>query len=300
VQRVLEGTAIAYRMGGDEFCVLGAPDRNGGGAAIAERAAEALSDKGKGFEIGCSYGVASLPQEASTASDALRLADQRMYERKAGRVSASRQSTNVLLKVLSEHSPGLHEHISEVAQLSTMVGEHLGLPEPEVKRIELAAQLHDIGKVAIPETILNKPGPLDGDEWNFMQRHTEIGERIISAAPSLAHAGELVRAHHEHYDGSGYPDGLAGEEIPIGARIISVCDAFGAMIKKRPYSDAVEVAEAIAELRRCAGTRFDPRIVQTFCELIQPAQSPPHRPGAAVGLGASPIEGQLSSTVEER
>jgi diguanylate cyclase (GGDEF)-like protein len=268
VRRALEDSATAYRMGGDEFCVLAATDASGG-AVIARRAATALSEKGEAFTIDCCYGVANLPREASAASDALRLADQRMYEGKAGRVSASRQSTDVLLELLSEHSPGLREHIGEVAQLATMVAHSLGLSESEVERIELAAELHDVGKVALPETILNKPGALDDDEWSFMQRHTEIGERIINAAPSLAHAAELVRAHHENYDGSGYPDRLAGEEIPIGARIIAVCDAFAAMIKKRPYSDAIEVADALAEVRGCAGSRFDPRIAKLFCELIE-------------------------------
>jgi two-component system cell cycle response regulator len=283
LRRALDGSATAYRMGGDEFCVLAATDA-AGGAAIAGRAANALSETGEAFAIDCAYGVASIPREASAASDALRLADQRMYENKAGRVSASRQSTDVLLKVLSEHSPGLHEHIGEVAQLAVLVARSLGLSESEVERIELAAELHDVGKVAIPETILNKPGPLDADEWDFMRRHTEIGERIINAAPSLAHVAGLVRAHHESYDGTGYPDQLAGEEIPIGARIIAVCDAFGAMIKKRPYSDAIEVADALAEVRRCAGSRFDPSIAPLFCELIEH----PERTPEMAGSGASP------------
>jgi len=108
---------------------------------------------------------------------------------------------------------------------------------------------------AIPEEILNKPGPLDEEEWEFIRRHTEIGERIITAAPSLAHTAELVRSHHERYDGNGYPDRLAGKDIPLGASIIAVCDAFGAMTKERPYSDAIAV-RALAELRRCSGSHF--------------------------------------------
>jgi len=268
LKRALEGSATAYRMGGDEFCVL-APADVSGGAAIARRAANALREKGEAFAIDCCYGVANLPKEAAVPSDALRLADQRMYERKAGRVSASRQSTDVLLKVISERSPGLHEHINEVAQLSGMLARHLGLPEGEVRRIQLAAELHDIGKAAIPETLLNKPGPLDEEEWEFIHRHTEIGERIVTAAPSLAHTATLIRSHHERYDGSGYPDGLAREEIPFEASVIAVCDAFGAMTKERPYSDAITVAEALAELRRCSGSQFHPRVVRAFCQLIE-------------------------------
>jgi len=279
LRRALAGSAVAYRMGGDEFCVLAATDTSGG-AAIARRAASALSEKGEAFAIDCAYGVANLPREVSSASDALRMADQRMYERKAGRVSASRQSADVLLKVLSEHSPGLHQHTSEVAQLARLVAQSSGLAESEVKRIELAAELRDVGKVAIPDTILNKPGPLDDEEWAFVRRHTEIGERIVAAAPSLAHAAELVRSHHEHYDGGGYPDKLAGEDIPLGSSIIAVCEAFGAMTKERPYSDAISVAEALAEVRRCSGSQFHPRVARAFCELIEHPEEAPDMAGS--------------------
>jgi two-component system cell cycle response regulator len=228
-----------------------------------------MSEHGEAFTIGCSYGVATLPHDAASAPDALRVADQRMYDYKQARSSASRQSTDVLLKVLSEYSPDLHADTGVVSQLATMTAERLGLPEHEVKRIEMAAQLHDIGKVAIPETILDKPGPLNDEEWEFMRRHTEIGERIVTAAPSLAHAADLVRSSHERFDGNGYPDRLAGEDIPFGAAIIAVCDAFHAMTSGRPYSARVSVPEALAELRRCSGSQFDPRVVPAFCELVE-------------------------------
>jgi diguanylate cyclase (GGDEF)-like protein len=268
LQKAIGGSASAYRMGGDEFCVLATADASAA-AAIATRAVNALSETGEAFMINCAYGVANLPREASSRSEALHLADQRMYERKAGRPSALRESTDVLLTVLGERSPGLIEHVGEVAQLSSMLAQRLGLSEAEVNRIRLAAELHDIGKVAIPDAILNKPGPLDEAEWEFIRRHTLIGERIITAAPSLAHSADLVRSHHERFDGGGYPDRLAGEEIPFGAAIIAVCDAFGAMTKQRPYSEAITVAEALSELRRCSGSQFHPHIVRAFCELIE-------------------------------
>jgi diguanylate cyclase (GGDEF)-like protein len=282
LSRAVKGSGVAYRMGGDEFCVLASGDQRRG-AAIARQAAAALNEKGEAFAIDSSYGVANLPGEASTASDALRLADQRMYELKAGRVSASRQTTDVLLKVLSERSPGICEHTSEVARLSSLLATRLKLPEAERKRIELAAELHDIGKVAIPEAILSKPGPLDEEEWGFIHRHTEIGERIVTAAPSLAYTAELIRAHHERYDGRGYPDRLNGEEIPLGASIIAVCDAFGAMTKQRPYSDAISVAEALAEIRRCSGSHFPPTVAEAFCELIAEPYSDSTSPSPARG-----------------
>jgi HD-GYP domain-containing protein (c-di-GMP phosphodiesterase class II) len=128
--------------------------------------------------------------------------------------------------------------------------------------------LHDIGKLAIPEPILAKPGPLDDDEWVFIRNHPLIGERIVRAATSLAPASELIRWTHERYDGTGYPDGLRGDEIPIGSRIIAVCDAFDAMLSERPYSPARSVAAALEELQRHAGTQFDPTAVSAFCDLI--------------------------------
>jgi diguanylate cyclase (GGDEF)-like protein len=270
LQRALGGSATGYRMGGDEFCVLASNDV-GGGAAVAGRAASALSEKGEAFTIGCSYGVVSLPTEVATAEEALRTADKRMYEIKTGRTSASRQSTDVLLKALSERDPGLGDHFDHVMRLAVATANTMGLPEHEVKRIELAAQLHDIGKVAIPDSILNKPGPLAADEWDFIRRHTEIGERIVIAAPSLAFTAELIRSSHERYDGTGYPDRLAGDEIPLGARIISVCDAFGAMTTTRAYSDAVGELDALDELRRCSGAQFDPDVVTAFCKAISEA-----------------------------
>src|SRR6202011_3473920 len=121
-----------------------------------------------------------------------------------------------------------------------------------------------IGKVGIPDTILNKPGPLDAEEWAFMRNHTLVGERIIAAAPALAQPAELARWSHERYDGDGYPDGLAGEAIPLGASIIAVCDAFDAMTSTRPYGAAISVADATSELRRCSGSQFHPGVVSAF------------------------------------
>jgi response regulator RpfG family c-di-GMP phosphodiesterase len=130
-----------------------------------------------------------------------------------------------------------------------------------------AAELHDIGKVAIPDAILGKPGPLEPDEEAFMRRHTVIGESIIAEAPALREVAALVRASHERWDGTGYPDGLAGHAIPLGARIVSVCDAYSAMRQKRPYGAVLGEEEALDELRRGAGSQFDPALVAAFCVL---------------------------------
>ncbi|MGO9750520.1 MAG: HD domain-containing phosphohydrolase [Solirubrobacteraceae bacterium] len=267
LRRALDGSSVCYRMGGDEFCVLVTAGEKAA-KAVARRAARALSEQGEAFSVSCSFGTALLPREAHSASDALRLADKRMYEQKLAHASVSRESTTLLLQMLGERNPDLIERASVVAELAVATAQELGLAETEIARIELAAKLRDVGKSAIPDMILNKPGPLDDEEWVFMRRHTQIGARIISAAPSLAGAAELVRSHHEWYNGKGYPDLLAGDAIPVGAQIIAVCDAFGAMISDRAYRSSLSEQEALDELNRCAGTQFSPPVVRTFAKLM--------------------------------
>ena len=263
-----DGLGTPYRMGGDEFCVLARLDDRDE-ESIARIGAGALTESGAEFDVGCSYGLAALPSEATSPEAALTLADRRMYAQKhAGRASVSRQTTDVLLKVLSEQSSELGHHIDGVARLAQLTALRLGLDAQDVHRIRLAAELHDVGKTAIPAEILNKKGPLDEEEWRFMRRHTLIGERIIMAAPALAPTARLVRSSHERIDGTGYPDQLAGDDIPLGSRIVSVCDAFDAMVSERPYSKAIPVADAMAELRRCSGTQFDAEIVRAFAALV--------------------------------
>jgi hypothetical protein len=137
----------------------------------------------------------------------------------------------------------------------------LGLSGQALDHVRQVAEPHDVGKVAVPSAILDKPGPLDPQEWTFIARHTIIGERILAAAPALRGVGRLVRASHERYDGGGYRDGLCGDDIPLGARIAAVCDAYDAMTTDRPYRAAMSQANALAELGRCAGSQFDPAVV---------------------------------------
>jgi diguanylate cyclase (GGDEF)-like protein len=270
--RAVAETGMAYRMGGDEFCVLAWIEANDA-EAFAQRGGESLMESGEAFEIGCSYGFALAPAETSTSEEALQLADRRMYADKAGRSSASRQSADVLLEVLNERSLDLREHIQGVATRASLTAERLGFPDHEVSRIGLAAELHDVGKAAIPDTILRKPGPLDPSEQRFIRSHTIIGERILLAAPSLAPLAGLVRSSHERFDGKGYPDGLGGAAIPRGARVIAVCDAFDAMRAGRPYREAVSEVDARDELRRQAGSQFDPAVVDAFLAVVE-AQPP--------------------------
>ena len=258
------GTGAAYRMGGDEFCVF---SRLSGelGRAMVRRAVNALSAQGEGFTVGASHGMVMLPFEAETPSEALQLADRRMYARKASRrTSPGMQSAAALMELLAHRSPDLRPHSANVAGLCELVGQRLGLDDEELAPLLVAAPLHDIGKAAIPDAILNKEGPLDDEEWSFIRRHTLIGDRVLRAAPALTNAATLVRHSHERWDGKGYPDGLSGEDIPIGARIIAVCDAYDAMTSERPYSGPLRSDEALAELTREAGMQFDPAVVDAF------------------------------------
>ena len=181
----------------------------------------------------------------------------------------AREALGLLLRVLDEHSPGVIEDLNRIGHLATDTARMLGMPGKEVERTELAARLHDVGKLAIPDAILSKPGRLDAGEWEVMRTHAAIGARIVASAPTLAGTAELILHHHEHWDGGGYPEGLAGTEIPLGSCVIGVCAAFVAMMAHRPYSDAITVEEALAELRRCAGTQFHPAVVEVFCALVE-------------------------------
>ncbi len=203
-----------------------------------------------------------------------------MYANKSsGRSSAGTQSRDVLVTALRERQPELHAHLSDVAGYAAKVAAELEMSAEQRDEVIRAAQLHDTGKMAIPDALLNKPGPLDEEEWEFMRRHTVIGERIIAAAPALGPVALLVRSSHERWDGKGYPDGLAAEQIPLGSRVVAVCDSYEAMVAARPYGEQRTPAEAKAELERCAGSQFDPAVVAAFLAATK-AELSPDRAGA--------------------
>ena len=262
--------ARVYRLGGDEFCVL-APLAGASLRTAVAAARDALTQRGDGFAISAAHGVALIPDDATTPDGAMLVADARMYARKTlGRQSAGSQSVDVLVRALAERSSGLGDHVSGVAALADRVGRRLGLDDPDRGRVRRAALLHDLGKIAIPDSILDKPASLDVAEREFIRRHTLIGERILRAAPALEPIAPLVRSSHERWDGTGYPDGLAGEDIPLGARIIFVCDAFEAMTSpRRPYHAPISREAALAELSACAGTQFDPRVVRVVTDIVR-------------------------------
>jgi diguanylate cyclase (GGDEF)-like protein len=268
----------AFRLGGDEFCLLLHGSFQREDAKIASCRA-ALSERGSGFAVTASCGVVALPEDADSVGAALNLADERMYADKSstGRSTRARAQSltmqqQVLMQLLNEREPDLHQHVRDVGLLATAIGRSYDLDSEQLDELCRAAELHDLGKLAIPDRILDKPERLSEAEWRLMRQHTIIGERILGAAPALRPVARLVRSSHERWDGGGYPDGLSGRAIPLGSRIIAVCDAFDAITSERAYSAARSSKEALAELRRHAGSQFDPEVVERLCEVLERPQ----------------------------
>jgi diguanylate cyclase (GGDEF)-like protein len=274
-----------YRIGGDEFVIATA---SGSDVRVIKAAQAALSESGLGFRIGCSVGSTRIIA-GNTLEQALHVADQRLYadKRSGTRRDARTEVKDVLLQVLAEQNGNLVDHLDHVALFAWSTAIRLDLPTEQADRARLAAELHDIGKAAIPNSILNKPGPLDHQERRYMQRHSEIGERIVAAAPTLREIAPIIRSAHERVDGTGYPDGLRLDQIPICSRIIAVVDAYDAMTTDRPYQQAMSSEDAVAELDRNAGTQFDATVVTAFTSVLAesslPARAAPTPPSGSRG-----------------
>jgi HD domain/GAF domain len=166
-----------------------------------------------------------------------------------------------LVRAVDMRDGSTGRHSESVGALARRVGERLGMGGSQLWLLELGARLHDVGKIGVPDAVLNKPGPLAPSEWELMRRHAELGAEMVAKVPGLEPVAPLVRAHHERWDGHGYPDGLRRGAIPLASRVIAACDAFQAMTAERPYRAALEVETALAELSAGAGTQFDPAVV---------------------------------------
>ncbi|MBB4663086.1 bifunctional diguanylate cyclase/phosphohydrolase [Conexibacter arvalis] len=255
----------AYRMGGDEFCVLLGPDATTTPAELAAGAAQ----RGDGFTVTAAYGAVALPREADDAVAALRLADERMYAHKRDDSARGEPVVAALTAVIAAHDPQLHRHAEAVARLADATAAALGLDADERRLVRHAALLHDLGTLALPAGATAEPGPLADDEEAFVERHTVFGERMIAATPALRRVATVVRASRERWDGSGYPDRLAGTAIPRAARIVFACHAFDAIVGDRPHAPARTRAEAVEIMRRCAGSSFDPAVVEALAGAVE-------------------------------
>jgi diguanylate cyclase (GGDEF)-like protein len=258
----VEPHGSAYRLGGDEFCALVSPGALGVGA-IAASARAALREQGQGFTVTASLGVVVLPIEAQSPRRALQIADERLYRDKSdGRSSGPGEAAHQALAEALDVRTG--DGFGEVAMLARATGRALGLAGSGLEVLMRAAELRDLGTVAVPEAILAKQGALDQDELGFVEQHSLVAERLLSTAPALAPVGRLVRASGESWDGSGYPDGLAGEQIPLGARIVATCESFHTLTEVEGLSSE----EAVTALRKDAGRRLDPAVVEVIASLV--------------------------------
>lgn len=295
LRELVRGGDVVGRTGADELAVLMPGAGLDGARGVAERLVAALELDGP---VTVSVGIAV--DTGATELDGLLADAAAVLERarragggrvgipgRAGRAESEaaepgRGAIGALALTLAERAPEIGEHAEQVVALAGAVARRLGALPDDTERITAAALLHDIGKVAVPDGILNKPGPLTTDERRIMHEHPVVGERILRAVPGLGPVARIVRHAHEHVDGRGYPDGLIGESIPLGSRIVAVCDAFDAMTRDRPHRAAMSRSEAVAELLACAGSQFDPRVVDALVAHLEQGHPSDYAARAAV------------------
>lgn len=266
------------RTGGDEFAIL-MPNTDGDTAysilkkiqdAIKEFVGKAKNDR---FTHSISLGFATRRTMNEDINHTIKTAEEYMYQRKLLEHSSSHSAIVASIKAtMLEKSHETEEHAERLVKLTRAMAAQLGLPQSDQDRLELLATLHDIGKVGISDQILTKPGKLSDTEWVEMKRHPEIGYRIAVSSPELIPVAENILCHHERWDGKGYPQGISGESIPMLARLLAVADAYDAMTEDRAYRKAMPHEMAVEEIKRNAGSQFDPRIVAAFLEVVQKKQ----------------------------
>ena len=305
VLNAVAGQENAYRYGGDEFAVLLPETDHEKTLGIAERLRRTVQGKVGSEGIRVSLGVASSPDWAATMDELIYGADVAMYWAKsegknrvgdwaklvqrrndgvlpwyaADRAVHAPDVVNALGAALSAKDPATSAHTGRCSWWAGKLADELGLSEQDQSIVRLASLLHDVGKLAVPDEVLFKPGPLNEDEWVQMRKHSTAALNIFGQIRSLTAVTPSVVHHHEHFDGSGYPDGLAGEEIPVASRILLVTDAFDAMTNDRPYRKAMPVKAAVEELERNSGGQFDPIAVEAFLRILTRDGAQPLRSG---------------------
>jgi HD-GYP domain-containing protein (c-di-GMP phosphodiesterase class II) len=260
------------RVGGDEFAFAVPGAGLADGQKVAERLRDALASR-----VAISTGVGAFPANGVDAGEVLRHADQELYTAKQGERPAQAQAPGrrelswaaALARAVDMRSAMAGGHSDRVLSYASAIAERLGWSGPELARLRMAAMLHDVGKVGLPDSVLSKPGRLREEEFAQVKEHPVTGAQLVARVEGLDPIIPWIRYSHEHLDGSGYPEGLVGEEIPLASRILLVADAFDAMTTPRPYRAAVSPEEGLEELRRCAGTHFDRRCVDALAEHLR-------------------------------
>jgi len=264
---------IIARIGGDEFVIL-LPKTDGFEAEQLIKRMKGLSKKERvgDVEISISFGCETKKSEAEEIESILKKAEDKMYNNKLFEGPSIRGKViHNIINTLNKKSKREEAHSKRVSEICERMGDALGLKENKIKELKAVGQIHDIGKIVIADDVLNKPGKLTDDEWAEMKRHAETGYRILSTANDMSEMAEYVLYHHERWDGKGYPKGLKGEAIPLESRIIAIADAYDAMTSDRPYREAISRDAAIEEIRKNAGTQFDPELVEIFLSILMPS-----------------------------
>jgi diguanylate cyclase (GGDEF)-like protein/PAS domain S-box-containing protein/putative nucleotidyltransferase with HDIG domain len=295
LQSSLRKSDVAFRYGGDEFAIILPSTDAASAKKIVDRIRSEWAEAPKVHNLliegrlGFSVGIAQYPENAETADGLVFLADTALYRSKReggykttlvsdlGTLASGAIDRHTLDHVyalaatVDARDPYTYGHSKRVAAISEMIGKAIRLSQSELAQLRGAALLHDIGKVGVPDSTLGKPGKLTEKEWEVIRKHSAEGARIVGHVKALAALVPIIKHHHEWYDGTGYPDGLKGERIPVGARIISIADAYDTMTTRRPYREPMSREEALGELRRCCGTQFDPILVGVFGEALRGA-----------------------------
>jgi two-component system cell cycle response regulator len=300
-RQVLSPASLIGRWGGEEFLAILPEASSPEALAVAERLRATVANHpfaaSGGGALTCSIGLAMFPRDAQEGGRLVAAADSAMYAAKrlgrnqvravsdpavaaldgvTGRTDAREDAALIgtveaLATLVETRDQYTGQHCRAVQKLAAAAARALGMEEPEVRLVEMAARLQDVGKIAIPDALLQKDdGPLTEEDWGLLRRHPIIGADVVSRVPALRVLAPMIRSHHERWDGTGYPDGLAGENIPFGARIVAVADTYRALTFDRPYHKARSADKALAELRRCGGTQFDARVVEALAAAAVP------------------------------
>ncbi|MDR3596700.1 MAG: diguanylate cyclase [Clostridium sp.] len=261
---------VTARLAGDEFVIALPKTGDVEAEQIVNRFKELLSrEKVGSIDLSISFGYGCKYNEEEKIQDILKIAEDNMYAKKLFESQSMREKTiKNIINTLRENNKSEREHSFRVSALCTSMGEALGMSENEINKIRTAGELHDIGKIAVDDKIINKEGKLTEDEWKEVKRHSDVGYRMVNAVNEMAVIANYILHHHERWDGNGYPQGLKGEEIPLVSRIITITDAYDAMISKRSYKSELSKEAAIEELQKNAGIQFDPKLVNIFIEKV--------------------------------